>query len=288
MHLTKKYGNILFHIFTFLFFNGLFLTSCSEKKSDEESADLVTPGSVSSEVKRFAVQNIFNTMPDYKEIIRLIEENSLKYNPDILHDPLKYKNYNTEAAMAFNVGVYGADLSITRLFNQTQESITFLKALNFLAQKLGIQSAFSDQLFERLEQYKDIKDSSVQIMVTAFSTADKILMENQRSKISSLMISGAWVEGFYTSCQIAMEKNNLTLTKAILNQNNSLEEVLKMLESENLDEDTRFIYDNLKTLSAVIAEQREFLNKNPDKIVEAVLPLSESIQRIREKIIRFS
>ncbi|MCX8081189.1 MAG: hypothetical protein N3F09_08140 [Bacteroidia bacterium] len=272
----------LFH--TFLFFLIYLIVSCSDKSHDDDNLETSASSSLSLQSKRYSVQNIFNTMPDYKEIIRLIEENSLQYNPDILHDPLKCKNYNTETAMALNLGIYGTDLSITRLFHQTQESITFLKSLNYLAQKLGIQTVFSDKLFDRLEQNKDIKDSSIQIMVSAFSEADKILTENKRSRTSSLMISGAWVEGFYISCQFAMEKNNLAIANAILNQNNSLNEILKMLELENLDESTQFIYDNLKTLKNVIEEQKNALNTNPDKVTEVIIPLNESILRIREKI----
>jgi hypothetical protein len=278
----------IFSVIVFSIFFSLVFTACSEKTSEDENTIENSGNSKSSDTKKYAVQNIFNSMPDHKEIIRLIDENQLQYNPDILHDPLKFKNYSTEEAMAFNLGIYGTDLSITRLFNQTQESITFLKALNSLAQKLGIQSVFSDKLFDRLEQHKDIKDSSVMIMISAFNAADKILTENKRSKTSALLISGAWVEGFFISCQFAMEKNNVTLANALLNQNSSLNEVLKMLEIENLDDNSKFIYDNLKILSKVINEQKELLNQNPDKVTEIIIPLNESILRIREKIIKLS
>jgi hypothetical protein len=41
-------------------------------------------------------------------------------------------------------------------------------------------------------------------------------------------------------------------------------------------------------LSKVINEQKELLNQNPDKVTEIIIPLNESILRIREKIIKLS
>jgi len=283
------YQNIKnFYVFFILFLNVCFFISCSNKSSEDTTENVTEQNPVPEEKKRYAVQNIFNTMPDYNEILNLIDQNKIEYNPDYLHDPTLYKKYNTEEAMAFNLGVYGADLSITRLFNQTQESITFLKSLNFLAQKIGIQNVFSDKLYDRLEQYKDIKDSSVQIIISAFVSADQILNHSHRGKTSSLMITGAWVEAFYISCKIAMEKNNFNLAKALFSQDNSLSEVITMLEIEDLNEQSRFIYNDLKILKNILKDKQPQLNNPNVNLSELLHPLSESITRIREKITNLS
>src|SRR4051812_24925006 len=111
-----------------LVFAPVFLgTSCggSDKSEDvileEENAKPL------AEESKFNAQNVFNSLPDRKIVMKLIEANKIEYNPDLLNDPNAVGKYSSELYKAVNLGIYGSDLTIASSFDQTQESMIFLK-----------------------------------------------------------------------------------------------------------------------------------------------------------------
>ena len=138
----------------FLFSALLFFSCGGEKSEDIISEEEHTKPDVQE--SKFNAQNVFNTLPDRKLVMKLIEENRIEYNPDLLNDPNKANKYSVELSKAVNLGIYGADLSIASSFDQTQESMVFLKCVNVLAGYLGVNSAFDQRMFERIAR-KDIE-----------------------------------------------------------------------------------------------------------------------------------
>lgn len=125
-------------------------------------------------------QNVFNSMPDRKIILKLIEENKIEYNPQFLNDPNSVSKYSIEFYKAVNLGIYGSDLSIANSFDQTQESMVFLKCVNSLAANIGVNNAFDQVMFDRMEANRENKDSTLEIITNAFKKADEILKINNR------------------------------------------------------------------------------------------------------------
>ncbi len=127
------------------------LFSCGEaEKSDDLIVEEAEVASSGAQVN-FSAQNVFNTLPDKKLILDLIEKNNLVYNPDFLNDPNYVSKYTVEFFKAINLGIYGSDLTISSTFDQTQESMVFLKCVNVLAGNLGVNSAFDQRMFDRIQ-----------------------------------------------------------------------------------------------------------------------------------------
>lgn len=253
--------------------------SCGGEKTEDIISDEERPKPDIQESK-FNAQNVFNTLPDRKMVMRLIEENRIEYNPDLLNDPTKSNKYAVELSKAVNLGIYGADLSIASSFDQTQESMVFLKCVNVLAGYLGVNSAFDQRMFERIDANESNKDSILEIVTGAFKKVDEILKYNNRPATSAVILSGCWIEGLYVSCQLAQQSDAENIIKAIVQQKESLKNLIVMLEAVTLEENAKFILKDLKDLYTVynIAETSTTFNK------KTIADITQKISDLRNKI----
>jgi hypothetical protein len=263
---------------------GCLLFSCgsSAEKQDEET--VISDSTVKAvEKTKLSAQNVFNSLPDRKELLKLVAENKLDYDTEILNQPDNVKNYNTETFIALNLGVYGSDLSVAGVFEQTQESILFLKCVNSLSQKLGVNKAFDQSMFDRMDAQRDNKDSTLQIITIAFKQADEILKANNRPATSALIIAGVWIEGFYTSCQISKKTPSEGIVKAILQHKETLDNIIVLLGQSDLNKDQMFILNDLTTISGIMGEI--ISQKDIKYTYETIIPADEAVTRLRSKVI---
>lgn len=262
-------------------FLSLALISCGGGEKTEEGLDAVDSTKIAVEETRLNAQNVFNTMPDRKEILRLIDEHKIDYNADLLHDPHQADKYSIESVKAANLGIYGSDLSIASAFEQTQESMIFLKCVNVLAGDLGVNNAFDQRMFDRMEANKTNKDSTLEIITGAFRSADEILKTNNRPATSAIILAGAWIEGLYVSCKIAETLNADGLAQSILKQKESLKNLVIMLEASKLDDRATFIRNDLKSLQDVFSAA-EGSGKTGFELIKEI---SDRITAVRNKIV---
>lgn len=262
-----------------LLFSVLFIFSCGGEKSEDLTSD-EEHTKLNIQESKFNAQNVFNTLPDRKLVMKLIEENKIEYNPDLLNDPNRANKYVIEFVKAVNLGIYGADLSIASSFDQTQESMVFLKCVNVLAGYLGVNSAFDQRMFERIDANENNKDSILEIVTGAFKKVDEILKYNNRPATSAVILSGCWIEGLYVSCQMAQDKDAESIIKAILSQKESLKNLIVMLEAVTLEDNAKFILTDLRGLYDVynVAETSTKYDK------KAIAGITQKISDLRNKI----
>src|SRR4051812_15510400 len=105
-----------------LFAAAFTMAACGGGEKQEEILSEDESLKPSIEETRFNAQNVFNSLPDRKIVMRLIDQHRIQYNPDLLNDPRSVNKYSTELAKAVNLGIYGSDLTISSSFSQTQES----------------------------------------------------------------------------------------------------------------------------------------------------------------------
>jgi len=231
---------------------------------------------------KLSAQNVFNSLPDRGELLKLVAEHKLDYDTEVLNDPENLKNYNTELYIALNLGVYGSDLSVANVFDQTQESLLYLKCVNSLAQKLGVHKAFDQSMFERMDAQRDNKDSTLQIITIAFRETDEILKSNNRPATSALIIAGVWIEGFYTSCQIAKKTPSEGIVKAIIKHKETLDNIVVLLGQSSLSPEAMFVFNDLATISGIMSE---IISDSDIKYTyETIAKADEAIIRLRSKV----
>lgn len=219
-------------IFRFSVFIGLaFLASaCGSNSTDDNFADNDTASAAAME-KDTRAQNVFYSIPSPIETTSLLKGAGAKYSASYLNPVENVSNYSTAAARALNLGVYGSDLSFTSIFDQTQESMLYLRCTNKLATSLGISGAFDDKTTARIEANLENRDSLLTIISDSYWNADAYLKENGQPGVSALIIAGGWIEGLYIATQIANATKNEEIATRIGEQKLSLDNLVALLET---------------------------------------------------------
>ena len=234
-----------------------FWTACGEApKGDDAITDTEATAAADGQNdldKAERVKHVFRAVPSPMEMASMLKKTGATYNADLLNDVKNVNKYNTSRSQALNLGIYGAGLSYTSVFNQNQESIIYLSCAKKLADNLGVSKAFDDETIERMESNVDNRDSLLNIVSETYYMLDAYLKENGRENISAMVVAGGWVEGLHISTSVAMssEKPSDELLSRIADQKISLKNLIELIEDYNTGEKLDEVLTDLKTLSDV-------------------------------------
>ncbi len=257
------------------------LYSCGTPVDQEENAFGENSGSAVQVQKNSQIQKIFSSIPSQDETTEMLENAGARYNAKALNPIENVSKYSTNKAKALNLGVYGIDLGVTNIFDQTQESMLYLKCTNQMAKSLGINNAFDENMSSRLDANTGNKDSLLAIITDSYRTADTHLQENGQPGISTLMVVGAWIEGMYISSQIATETQNEVIINRIAKEKTTLNDLIGLLENYKAEnQGTEDVIDNLKAVKSI------FDTTVGDKLTpEQFKQIADKILEIRTKMI---
>jgi hypothetical protein len=276
------------------------LFACNNgSKSDTEDVD---PAAVESKNK---VAKVFYAVPSPSELSAMIKATGANYNKNMLNPPANETKYTSIIQKAMNLGVYGADLSYTSTFDQTQEAMVYMGVCKKLADGLGITGAINENTVKRMEKNLNNKDSLLKIISDTYLETDIYLKNNDRAGVSALVVAGGWIEGLYISVNIAAQNaKNEMLVKRIAEQKLILENLIGLLETNEANDNApemmtelkalKTIYDNVKMADAPVAEVKTDnaaqktvigsggeLNLSPEQLAE----ITKKITSIRSMII---
>lgn len=235
------------------FFYSCGSTEGTGETDDSDTTDMESGGLAKSDNK---AQNIFYSIPSPIELAQLIQKAGATYNKDLLNSIDNVSKYNSNSSKALNLGVYGADLSYTSVFdNNTQESILYLGCTRKLAESLGVGSAFDEQTVNRIEANTGKKDSLLSIISGSYMSTDELLKESQRENASALVIAGGYIEGIYLGTQLAKSsKNSADIVNRIAEQKGTLDNVIGLLGSSGQDASVLAVLEDMKALQAIFSE----------------------------------
>lgn len=231
------------------------LYGCGSNTENAETDGMDTSdlGETSGMMKTSKAQNIFYAIPSPIELAQLIQKAGAIYNKDLLNSPNNVSKYSTNTSKALNLGVYGADLSYTSVFdNNTQESIIYLACTRKLAESLGVGNAFDEKTVDRIQANTGKKDSILTIISSSYLSTDEMLKENQRENASALVITGGFIEALYLGTQLAKNtKNNADILTRIAEQKGTLNNVVGLLRSQEQDAGVADILIGVKELKEI-------------------------------------
>ena len=259
---------------------GLCYACGNTKQENEDDSTMIDESSNRLDSQKISAQNIFNAIPGRTEIINLTQQAQAEYNAMVLSDPENVHKYGLESSKALNLGVYGSDLNVTGVFEQTQESITFFKCVSILSKSLGISNCFDEKMGDRMEANKDNRDSTLEIISQSFKNADKYLKANGRPGTSSLIVAGAWIEGVYIACNTAKETKSEAVVKEIFSQTESLRYLVELLEASKLSDDSKYLITDLKSLKKIFDAKTDNVYT-----LESMKEVDSIITAIRTKVV---
>lgn len=238
----------------YLLLGVLLLNACSNttENSSAEGIEETPRDPSQNELTMDGVKNLFYFIPSPIETIILLKKAGAHYDPAILNDPNKVNTYESSAAKALNLGIYGTDLSYAALFSQTQETMFFVSSAKKLAEGIGVMKAFDETAMERIENNIGETDSMLHVISDVYWIADSYLKENESSATSALIIVGGWIEGLYIAAEVAKKNpKNPELMKRIAEQKYSLSNLIGMISNYSESSDIQGIIPDLKRLKEV-------------------------------------
>lgn len=273
---------MLLKIKTFVLIGSAFilLNACGGAKQEEVDASEEDSTNVGLDSQKISAQNVFNTIPSRATILDLTKSAGTEYNVQYLNSPDEVSKYSLESSRALNLGVYGADLNVASIYEQTQESMLFFKCVSIVAKSIGVSNSFDENMGDRMIANQSNRDSTLSIITQAFKSADNTLRKNGRPGTSSLLVAGAWVEGLYVACQTAKETKNEPIIKEIFNQKESLNNLIELLESSKVSSEADYIINDLYDIKKILAAKTDDVFT-----LNALTELDKKITTLRTQII---
>jgi hypothetical protein len=258
----------------------LLISSCGGNKQEELNTTDDEIQTVGLDSQKISAQNVFNTISSRANILELTKLSNAEYNVQLLNNPNDVSRYLLESSRALNLGVYGADLNVASIYDQTQESMLFFKCVSIIAKSIGVSNSFDENMGDRMTANQSNRDSTLSIITQAFKNADETLRKNNRPGTSSLLVAGAWIEGLYVACQTAKGTKNEPIVKEIFAQKESLDNLMELLLSSKLPDETAYVLEDLKAVKLIIDSKTDNVFT-----LNAMIELDTKITDLRTKII---
>ena len=296
--------NYILHFFSFVLIVGF--STCSSKQqedgaeSDEfNDAQKNQPGDVPE-----SLEGVIINIPDPTEIPYLLQTTGAEYNESLINPETNVDQYlTTFDVAALNLGIYAADLGYLVSYDKIQGALNFLTSMKKLTDHLGASTAYDAIMLQRFERNLGERDSLYGIINEGIKEADQQMKDENRSQIAALMMVGSFVEGLYISTQLIEHYPEALLTpeerftiltpliRVVLEQENSLEDILKLansVPSEGRIVDVKRELESLQDLYASLDIETKIAENRGDELLndETLNSLGNQVAKMRQNIIK--
>lgn len=231
------------------------LNSCGSNKSEnqEETADTTT-----AEVSAPATKtNVFYNIPSPIQLGKLLKKAGATYDKKVLNAQDNVSKYSTTTSKAINLGVYGADMSYSAIFGQTQECLSYLDCSKKLADELGSSAAYANEVIKKLKANSGNQDSLLSMISDIFLNSNETFKENDQVTTFLLATSGGFIEGLYVGTQVAKNiKNNAEVITRIAELKGSLNNLIGLLKTQESNADISAMITDLTQIQAIYDETK--------------------------------
>jgi len=258
----------------------LFLSSCTGKSGKGTESGGLAPGE-SDQSKDQVIKEISEyPLPTAFEVTNLLIKAGAGYILDLSNPVVSVDKYINIKSKALNLGIYGADLSYAATYNQSQETMQFLKVTSQLIDELQISSGFNQTLVDKVEKNLGNVDSLINIISDSFYDTYRHLKDNHQDEVSVLVMAGSWIEAIYITSQISiLSKNNQELVKIIAQQRPSLSKLMEIMEPVRENNMITDVYNDLKSIKNI------FDNAGETFTASQLDELNKEIETLRNKIV---
>ncbi len=177
---------------------------------------------------------VFYNMFSPLDLDNIIDQKSSYFNSAYINSLNNITKYTLSHKIALNIGVYGADLSYLWMFEQTQQAMSYLSAIQLLTSKIGIPDKFVELTMQLAEKNADEMDSLIIIAKDAYYATDKYLKSSERESSAVLILLGGWIETLHIAVNMYNEPNSKLAAK-IITQKYSLTSLITMIQNTQDD-----------------------------------------------------
>jgi len=222
------------------------LTSCKDRAAGKEQkkVEMDQIESIEDQIE----SNVY-PLPTSAEVIKMLTELEVGYIIGLTNPVENIRKYFSSSRRAINLGIYGADLSYTTLYNIQQEVINYLDAIRSLANELNMSKIYNQELYNEVKINSENKDELVKILTEAFNETYAYLSGNDQQNLALLVVGGAWVEGMYLTCNVSDAAYQVAgISGVLLDQKKDFELYLEITQPYS---DDPMISDFIKQLDPI-------------------------------------
>ncbi len=227
----------------------LLIISCSpvnEKQQQQETDS--TEVLEKPEYSGGMITEIISSVPNPLEMSSLLRKSGIVYNDKLLNSVENLQNYVNPISKALNLGIYGTDFIHMNIYNQTEESLPYLKKIQKLVKDLGVEDELSFEKLEKLVQSNKNVDSILFLINTSYDRINMNFIKNDNSSLAVLMAYGTWIESLYLATNIHKVSNVEDVHNRIGEQKNVLDNLYLLLSLFNNQKEFRELAIDLQLL----------------------------------------
>lgn len=252
-----KFKHLLYFSFSALIATGLASCGKSSSEKDQNSSDFKE----AEESLQKQIEEVVYNIPSPTEIPYLLQATGAEFNESLINPRTKVDQYASRAdKAALNLGVYAADIGYLSSYDKTQEAIDYLNSAKTLADNMNVIGSFDADVLKKFEANISNKDSLTHILDQTIKKTESFLKDDNRTKLSALVVTGSFIEGLYISTGLLKsypkdllpnDQRAVVLTplmRVVLEQKKSVSELLKMLSTTEQTESVTAIVGDLKSL----------------------------------------
>ena len=269
--------------------------SCDDKPKGNETSGDDLPDTDTVKAVALNVGGHLFSVPSPMQTALLIQKSGVAYDKAILNAGNKNGQYASDFTKALNLGIYGADLGYVSMYNQTQDALGYLGAVKQLADKLGVTAAFDQNTMKRINTNISNKDSMLMLVGIAYRASDAYLKTNKRTEISSLILTGGWLESMHFSISAYKSKPTEEIKYRIAEQKQALGSIITLISSHNLPSAAELLkqLEELAKIYEGITTKYNFVEPTTDETkkityINSTTEISiskEQIEQIAEKVL---
>jgi hypothetical protein len=249
----------------------LFLFGCQSNSSRSGGDGFEVPDEVINEgleISEEVMQDIVQNVSSPVEMAALVKGLNAGYSASYLASTADVDALTTSFQQALHLGIYAADLGYLNMYNKTNAVLDYITAIKTLADAVRVGQFFDFSTLKRLAQSNQNLDSLMYISVHSFNQMDKYLRTDKRSDMSTLMITGVWIEGLYLATQVAKSSPHPQLAERIGEQKIIMADLMLILENFKKDKQFARLIDELNILKSEFSDITITIEKGDPEAIE--------------------
>lgn len=163
------------------------------------------------------------------EIADILHRMAVPFSTSYIASSIDASRLSTSFDKALKLGILGADLGYLNMYEKTGTSIDVLSSIKKLADGLNVGQFFDFETIKRLSLNRSNIDSLFLLSNSSYNQIDKFLRDKGRGQLSSLMLTGVWIEGQYLASQVLKQYPDTVLRNRVGEQKVILNDLLMLL-----------------------------------------------------------
>jgi hypothetical protein len=206
-------------------------TEIKEGNEDQVAQESAMDSEGMSLTKRQStLTKIFHAAPSPMETASLIKRSGAHFHADALNPANQSAQYSTSDRQAINLGIYGADLSYSTIFEENSTCIEYLEAIRSLSASLGVNDVLNADVMKSVEENRNDRQMLIRIVSETFYDLNERLKFNGQEDLAGLVVASGWIEGMYLATR-HLDAAPAELKQRIAEQKLTLDDVMRLCRS---------------------------------------------------------